>query len=443
MVTRVALLTHPSSTFILTVLSALCYHCSRDLCLDHLTQHAQVVEALVRSCLDDQFSILTDVATRLQSLTISSHVLAEPLLKLEQWRSDAYQQIDDVFQTKLEEVRIQIEKYRLIFDTMRNEQLEKVNRYKAKIGALFRRTQVSNKDLSKLHRSIEQIQNDMNVFDLHSIDVISTRPLLHSIQVRMKLNDWKPSSVSPSSSSSSSSSLSSIVRQLEFRLKYVPLSGHVSSHYLLVEVNGTVQDLIDQFITKQGSLLSLHDKRFRLLATEVSQHRIRQRFTNDVRLKSIFNQIDTLVLYETPFALTADNLQHSCLILCRFQDGLPWDIQFGLPILLALPRFRCRARDVIDRLDGTLKTYFPLIATNTDLHYEVRLISDEQQIGTSLVLNEWVDQVIDEHLLIADSVTLVVNLLDSSQAPIKEPTTHLARLDDTLKSTERRRRSRK
>ena len=251
--------------------SALCYHCSRDLCLDHLTQHAQVVEALVRSCLDDQFSILTDVATRLQSLTISSNLLDEPLLKLEQWRSNAYQQIDDIFQTNVEQIRIQIENYRQIFDTMRNEQLEKVNRYKGKIGALFRRTQVSNKDLAKLHKSIEQIQNDLNVFNLHSIEVTSARPSLHSIQVRMKLNEWKPSSLSSLSSSSSSSSLSSIVRQLEFRVKYVPLSGHVSSHYILVEVNGTMQDLIDEFITKQGTLLNLHDKRHRLLPTEVNQ----------------------------------------------------------------------------------------------------------------------------------------------------------------------------
>jgi hypothetical protein len=414
---------------------ALCYHCSRDLCIDHLTQHAQSIDAVTRSCLDEYFRTLTNLSSRLQSLTISSNILNKPYLKVEEWRIDAYHQIDEIVEKKFEEIRSKIDEYRQVFDTIRNEQLEKIVRYKQKIDELCRKSQVANKDLLSLRKSVEQVQKNFDIFDKHSIDVISNRPLTHSINIRMQLGDWKPIN---QSTSSSSSSISSIIRQLEFRLKYVRLSGIITCHHLLIEVNGTIGDLIDQFITQCDKTMIINQKRNYYLATEVCQHRVRQRFTNDIQLKSIFNKIDELVLYETPFELKSVNLQQYCLILCRFQDGLPWDIKFGLPILLNVPRFQCRGRDLIDALDKTLKNCFPSIITNNNIHYEVKLVSDDHQISTARILNELADETIDDHLLEADNATLVVNLVNNA-----EPTTHLSRLDGTVKSSDKRRKSRK
>ena len=421
----------------ISIFSAFCYHCSRALCLDHLTLHAQLIDALTRSTLEDYFTILRNLSTHLQSLTISSNILNDPFLKIEQWRINTYRQIDEIVEKKFQEIRIKIDEYRQIFDTIRNEQLEKIARYKQKIADLFRKTQVANKDMSTLCKSIEQMQKNLHTFDKHSIEVISNPPIIHSIHIQMQLNDWKPSN----QSSSSSSSLSSIIRQLEFRLKYVRSSGIVTCHYVLVEVNGTIGDLIDQFILTQNKMVQ--QNRYCYLATEVCQHRVRRRFTNDIQLKTIFNKIDELVLYETPFELNASKLQQYCLILCRFQEGLPWDIKFGLPILLYVPRFRCQGRDVIEALDNTLKTCFPLMVTDNSIHYEIRIASDDQQMSTAIILNEWADEVIDNHLLMADNATLIVNLVNSGQVLIKEQTTHLARLDGTLKNSDKRRKSRK
>ncbi|CAF2959310.1 unnamed protein product [Rotaria sp. Silwood2] len=419
-----------------------CYHCSRDLCLDHLTQHAQLIDALTRSALDDYFTILTNLSTRLQSLTISTNILNDPFLKIEQWRIDAYRQIDDIVEKKFQEIRIKIDEYRQIFDTIRNEQLEKIVRYKEKIAKLFRKTQVANKDMSNLKKSIEQIQNDSNIFDKHSIEVLSNRPLIHSINIRMRLNDWKLPP-SPLSSSPSSSSLSSIIQQLEFRLKYVRLSGIVTCHYVLVEINGTIGDLIDQFIMTENNLIMGKCKRDYFLPAEVSQNRVRRRFTNNIQLKIIFNKIDELVLYETPFELNTCNLQQYCLIFCRFEDGLPWNIKFGLPILLNVPRFQCRGRDVINALDKILKICFPLIVTNNNVHYEVKIVSDDHQISTATILNEWADEVIDDHLLMADNAILVINLVYNDQSSIQKQIANLARLDGTLKNNDKYRKNRK
>jgi hypothetical protein len=417
------------------ICSALCYHCSRNLCLDHLTEHAQLIDALTRSILEENFKILTNLSSRLQSLTISSNILNEPFLKIEQWRIEAYHQIDEIVEKKFEEIRVKIDEYRVIFDTRKNEQLAKIVRYKQKIAELFRETQVANKDLSNLKKSIEKMQNDLKIFDQHSIEVLSNRSFIH---IRMKLNDSKPSS---SPTSSSSSSLSSIIQQFEFRLKFVRLSGFVTSHYVLVQVNGTIGDLIDQFIQTQDN--SIKQKRDHFLATEVCQYRVRQRFNNDIQLKTIFNKINELVLYETPFQLNTIYLQKYCLILCRFQNGLPWDIQFGLPILLHVPRFQCQGRDVIDALNQTLETCFPLIIAKNNTHYEVKIVSDDDQMSTPTILNEWADKVIDDHLLMADNATLIVNLVHNGLSVTDEQTTHLARLDGILKTSEKRRKSRK
>ncbi len=414
---------------------ALCYHCSRNLCLDHLTEHAQLIDALTRSILEENFKVLTNLSSRLQSLTISSNILDEPFRKIEQWRVDAYHQIDEIVEKKFQEIRMNIEEYRVIFDTKKNEQLAKIARYKQKIAELFRETQVANKDLSNLKKSIDKMQNDLKIFDQHAIEVVSNRSFIH---IRMKLNDSKPSS---SPTSSSSSSLSSIIQKLEFRLKFVRQSGLVTSHYVLVQVNGTIRDLIDQFIETQDN--SIKQKRNYFLATEVCQYRVRQRFNNDIQLKTIFNKINELVLYETPFQLNTINLQQYCLILCRFQNGLPWDIQFGLPILLHVPRFQCRGRDVIDALNQILKTCFPLMIANDNIHYEVRIVSDDDQMSTPTILNEWAEKVIDDHLLMADNATLIVNLVNNGLSVIDEQTTHLARLDGILKTSEKRRKSRK
>lgn len=430
--------------------SAFCYHCCRNLCLDHLTEHSQLLDALTRSILEENFQILTNLFTRLQSLTISSKILNEPFLKIEQWRINAYRQIDEICEKKFEEIQKKIAEYRIRFEKIRNEQLDKITRYKQKIAELFRETQVANKDLSNLKKSIEKIQNESKNFDYHSIEVISKPTLIPSINIQLKLNNWDLSSKyislsSSSSSSSTSSSLSLIIQQLEFRLKFVRLSGFVTSHYVLVQANGTIGDLIDRFIQIQDNCVKR--KRNYYLATEVCQYRVRQRFKNEIQLQTIFNKINELVLYEIPFELDTNNLQQYCFILCRFQDGLPWDIHFGLPILLHVPRFQCRGKNIIDALNQILNTCFPLIIeknhNNNNINYEVRIVSDDDQTSTPTILNQWADQIIDDHLLMADNATLIVNLINSEQSYINDKTTHLARLDGILKTNEKRRKSRK
>lgn len=142
---------------------------------------------------------------------------------------------------------------------------------------------------------------------------------MHSITIQMRCPQIEAST-------------SSLIRQFEFQIKSVRVTGLVTSHDILVQVNGMIGDLIEQFLAQQDSISLDHAQQDYFLATEVHQHRIRrQHFTADFPLKSTFNRI------ETPFELNVSNLQESCLILSRFQGGLPWEMKFGLPFLLHVP----------------------------------------------------------------------------------------------------------
>ncbi|CAF1359802.1 unnamed protein product [Adineta ricciae] len=416
----------------------ICLHCSRNVCLDHSIEHQQLMNAYNRLVLNDCSEILTNLSTRFQASTIPEAIRETPIDKLQQWRTEAHRQVDEIFERKYCEIQSKIDEYQQIFDTIRNEKLEKINRYKQKIADLYRRSQITNKDISNIRGSIERIQDNLQIFDQHSIDILVNSPVTCSINIRMNVNNWKPSD--HSSISSTSSSTSSIIRQLEFCLKYVSLSGVVSSHYILAHVNGTIADLIDQFILTQDKTSLANPRREFFLATEVSQDRLRRRFTNDTQLIKIFNTIDELVLYETPFELNMNNLQKYCLILCTFQDGLPWEMKLGLPILLKVPHLHCQGKDVIDELDKTLKKCFPFTMNQNQMSYAVKIASDNYQTGTTIILQEFADEFIDGYLSMADNATLIVSLTFDERTTMKNQSTHLARLDGIVKDSERRRR---
>lgn len=416
----------------MTISSALCFHCSRNLCLDHLTEHAQLVDALTRSILEENFRVLDDLSMRWNALIISSKIVKEPFEKLEQWRVEAYQQIDQIVQKKNEEIRTKIEEYQVLFDRRKKEQMEKIVRYKQKISELFRQTQVANRDLSNLKKSIDKLQKNLQKFDEHSIDLVSNPSLMHSIHIQLKFDPWKSSS---SSSSSTSSSLSSVIHQLEFRVKFIRRTGFVTSHYVLVPINGLIRDLIEQFTRNEGI-------KENLLSTEVCQSRVRRRLNDGISLRTIFNQISELVLYET--TSNENDLQEFCSIFCQFEQGLPWDILFRLPILLYVPRCHCRGIDIINALNQTLNNSFPLLLTeNIDIHYEVKILSDDDQSSLPIDLNQWAEEVIDEHLLMAENATLIVNVVYGNQSNMDQQRKDFARLDGIPKNSEKRRKSRK
>jgi hypothetical protein len=403
------------------------------------------MDDLTRSQLNEYFATLNEVSSRLQTLTMPSNIVHEPFVQVEQWRQDAYRQIDAIAEKKREEVQTKIDEYRPLFDRTRHEQLEKIARYKQKVADLFRKTQVAQKELSQLKRSVEQIQTDATCFDRHGIEVTANRPLIHSVSVRMRCQRWKVTS--PSSSSSSSSSVSPVIRQLQFRLKCVRLTGSVTAHELLVDVNGTVGDLIDRLPVEHSRKKTNDDKRererVRFLATEVSQQGVRQRFVNDTPLQLIFNQIESLVFYEMPLDSAVAQPHQSCVLFCRFDGGLPWDIHFGLPFVLHVPRVQCRADDLRRLLDQTVQRCFPIIGTGSSLKYEVRLVASDQHTSTPIVLNEWADRVIDDHLLMADDVTLLVNVIDVDRSQCNELPVCDTRVDESAKANARRRTSRK
>lgn len=107
---------------------ALCYYFSRDLGFDHLTAHAQSIDALTRSQLEDYLAILSSVFSRWQALPVSPDISEEAFVQMEQRRRQAYPEIDQLAGKQCEENREKVDDYRQTFDRLlRNEPLERIN----------------------------------------------------------------------------------------------------------------------------------------------------------------------------------------------------------------------------------------------------------------------------------------------------------------------------
>ncbi|CAF4770070.1 unnamed protein product, partial [Rotaria sp. Silwood2] len=162
---------------------AKCFHCSRDLCLMHLTEHTQLVESQTRTFLYSHEKILNDLNNKFESLSISSRILEYPFIQLEKWRTDAHQKLDQLAEQKRQEIQRKISEYRIIFTEKTNEQKQKIELLKKQLNNLSRQTHVANKEIKYLEDKI----NETKIF-LHSIEKHSIKVSTYAFFVNIRTN---------------------------------------------------------------------------------------------------------------------------------------------------------------------------------------------------------------------------------------------------------------
>ena len=78
---------------------ALCYCCKQDLCIDHLKEHHELLNAKLLPLADEINTLANQlILSNLSNLINDSHE------QLEQWRLNSYKIIDRVFENKLQEI---------------------------------------------------------------------------------------------------------------------------------------------------------------------------------------------------------------------------------------------------------------------------------------------------------------------------------------------------
>ena len=153
----------PSRSRLLSLLfsssRAKCFHCSRDLCLTHLTEHTQIVERQTRVSANEE--LLNTLEAKLRSLSIPSRISETPKIQLEKWRVEAHRKLDQLAEQKRQELQTKIDDYRTMLAKRTREHRQMID--------WIRR----QPDRSQGDEQIEQIKQFLRSVDQHSIQISS------------------------------------------------------------------------------------------------------------------------------------------------------------------------------------------------------------------------------------------------------------------------------
>ncbi len=144
---------------------ALCYCCQQNLCLQHVNEHNAFLVSQLNP-LTDEVNTLSD---RLNAVNIQT-MIGDCRQKLEQWRLDCYQKIDQLFEQKCQEFN------RLItmkLDTQRKKTID----IQSRVAELLREQEATQDDIDSLMSNIRDLTRELDVIEQTCLR-INTRPLV-------------------------------------------------------------------------------------------------------------------------------------------------------------------------------------------------------------------------------------------------------------------------
>ena len=380
---------------------ALCYHCSKNLCRIHLTQHAQLIEENIQLELNSLADKFNELISKFDHLSISNDILEKPLLQLEKWRIEAHSDIDQIAVLKRHELNDELDKYRKVFHTKNEEQLAKIKTSQKIIQELMAEADASAKQMADLQRSIDEAKNYLNALNAPLINVIA------------RSSNWAVG-VSTNFFGFQSASIDELRK---FKITYIQRNGLIQDYYIITKKNGRMSDLIASFIrhcttikesaqieTNQAYINEHLPKFSFIIPTIVYKNSIKLQLDKNSWLKNISDRHE-IVFYQTAYAIDQQD-NPSILMPCRFRRLLN-ETPFGWPIYLNVPRTGCRGQHVLDALHDSLEKFFSF-KSDTDQHlYNASFQYTNNYLIISAKLN---DALQDEINVSKTDMTLVVDI---------------------------------
>ena len=128
---------------------ALCHCCQQNLCLSHLKEHQQLLISRLEP-LVDKINLLDD---RVNGLDVEN-LISKAREKLESWRIDCYQKIDEYLENKYS----QLMKY---VNQKIDRQRHDIDRMRCQLTELVQNQEVTREDIDSLNSKINQIELSM------------------------------------------------------------------------------------------------------------------------------------------------------------------------------------------------------------------------------------------------------------------------------------------
>ncbi|CAF4489646.1 unnamed protein product, partial [Rotaria sp. Silwood2] len=151
---------------------ALCHCCSKNLCLDHLKEHNDLIYAQLNPLVGE----INTLHNQMLALNVDE-VIDKCRQKLDKWRHDCHTIIDCFYEEKCQELQ-----QRCVQQASQKQ--KKIHQLKLKTNELIEEQEATHDDILSLKATINDIKHDVNqfeengiIFDVHSL--IINQNLVH------------------------------------------------------------------------------------------------------------------------------------------------------------------------------------------------------------------------------------------------------------------------
>lgn len=213
---------------------AVCLHCSKSFCRSHFAQHLQAIEIEARaelSVLADRFN---DTIARFDQISAPTSVTDKPFADLDRWATEAHRAIDDMVQEKRQELKLKIQAYTDDLLVEKREQLEMIHQKKATLDTLIAEGEPTASEKAKIEESLEEAKKYFESIQTHRIEINATKPVI-VFDIRTETSEG---------------TLIQPYAKRKFEVTYVRLDGTIRKYSVTSMKDGTVKDLVSDFIRK-------------------------------------------------------------------------------------------------------------------------------------------------------------------------------------------------
>ncbi|CAF4084343.1 unnamed protein product [Rotaria sordida] len=144
---------------------ALCHCCSKNLCLDHLKDHNDLIHSQLNPLVDE----LNTLDNQISALNVDE-IIDKCRQKLDKWRHDCYNIIDRFYEEKCQELQQHCVQ-------QADQKRKKIHQLKLKTNELIQEQEATHDDIFSLKATINDIKRDVNQFEENGI-IVDVHPLI-------------------------------------------------------------------------------------------------------------------------------------------------------------------------------------------------------------------------------------------------------------------------
>jgi len=137
----------------------LCYGCNQNFCREHMAEHDLVLNSQLNP-LSDEINALGE---RLKSINLENSI-GDSHQKLEQWRIDCHNKIDEFFEQKCRELNRS-------FSKRMEKQREELNRMRKTMTELIQEQEATHTDIDSLTSTVRELEREINKIERSSFEV--------------------------------------------------------------------------------------------------------------------------------------------------------------------------------------------------------------------------------------------------------------------------------